>query len=38
MSFQTKVITHRQAVLKLYKAAVKNEKNWFPNRYFILFF
>jgi hypothetical protein len=30
---QTRFLTHRQQVLKLYKAAVKNERNWFPDRY-----
>ena len=30
---QTKFLTHRQQVLRLYKAAVKNERNWFPDRH-----
>ncbi len=30
---QTKLLTHRQQVLKLYKAAVKNERSWHPDRY-----
>ncbi len=29
---QTKLLTHRQQVLRLYKAAVKNERNWWPER------
>lgn len=29
---QTRVLTHRQKVLRLYKAAVKNEKSWFADR------
>ena len=30
---QTKILTHRQRVLSLYKAAVKNERNWYPDRH-----
>ncbi len=29
---QTKILTHRQQVLKLYKAAVKNARSWNPDR------
>jgi len=29
---QTRLLTHRQQVLKLYKAAVKNERSWYPDR------
>ncbi|CAF0974479.1 unnamed protein product [Brachionus calyciflorus] len=29
---QTSILTHRQRVLRLYKAAVKNERSWFSDR------